>query len=79
MQETTNHSLARYVRQTIFSGLGEAGQRRLLAARVVIIGCGATGTVMANHLARAGVGHLRVVDRDYIELNNLQRLSLIHI
>ncbi|WP_423223998.1 ThiF family adenylyltransferase [Candidatus Amarolinea aalborgensis] len=76
MQETTNHSLARYVRQTIFSGLGEAGQRRLLAARVVIIGCGATGTVMANHLARAGVGHLRVVDRDYIELNNLQRQLL---
>ena len=76
MQETTNHSLVRYLRQTIFSGLGEAGQRRLLAARVVIIGCGATGTVIANHLARAGVGHLRVVDRDYIELNNLQRQLL---
>ena len=76
MQQTQNQSLARYLRQTIFSGLGEAGQRRLLAARVAIIGCGATGTVIANHLARAGVGHLRLVDRDYIELNNLQRQLL---
>ena len=76
MPETGNQSLARYLRQTIFSGLGEAGQRRLLAARVAIIGCGATGTVIANHLARAGVGYLRIVDRDYIELNNLQRQLL---
>jgi adenylyltransferase/sulfurtransferase len=68
--------LARYKRQTIFPGLGEAGQRKLLAARVLIVGCGATGTVIANHLARAGVGHLTVVDRDFIELNNLQRQLL---
>ncbi len=66
----------RYLRQTIFSGLGEAGQQRLLAAHVVLVGCGATGTVIANHLVRAGVGHLRIVDRDYIELNNLQRQLL---
>ncbi|MDX1522586.1 MAG: ThiF family adenylyltransferase, partial [Anaerolineae bacterium] len=51
-------------------------QRKLLAARVTIIGCGATGTVIANHLARTGVGHLTVVDRDFIELNNLQRQLL---
>lgn len=60
----------------IFHGLGEAGQRKLLESAVVIVGCGATGTVLANHLARAGVGHLRLIDRDYIELNNLQRQLL---
>ena len=69
-------SLSRYQRQMIFAGLGEAGQRKLLASTVVIIGCGATGTVLANHLARAGVGRLRLVDRDYVETNNLQRQML---
>lgn len=70
------NDFARYLRQTIFPGIGVAGQQKLLAARVVVIGCGATGTVIANHLARAGVGHLTVVDRDFIELNNLQRQLL---
>ncbi|MCX7852795.1 MAG: ThiF family adenylyltransferase [Anaerolineae bacterium] len=69
-------SLARYQRQIIFAGLGEAGQRRLLASSVVIVGCGAIGSVLANHLARAGVGRLRIVDRDYVELNNLHRQAL---
>ncbi len=73
---TTQPSLARYKRQTIYPGIGEDGQQKLLAAKVVIIGCGATGTVIANHLARAGVGHLTIVDRDFIELNNLQRQLL---
>ena len=59
-----------------FPGIGEAGQRRLLEAHVTIIGVGATGSVLANHLARAGVGHLRIVDRDFVELNNLQRQLL---
>ena len=68
--------LARYARQTIFHGIGAAGQQKLLAAKVVVIGCGATGTNIANHLARAGVGELVVVDRDFIELNNLQRQLL---
>lgn len=72
----TTTGLARYIRQTIFPGIGEDGQKKLLAARVVVIGCGATGTNIANHLARAGVGHLTVVDRDFIELNNLQRQLL---
>ena len=72
----TTPNLSRYARQIIYPGLGEAGQRRLLASTVVIVGCGATGTVIANHLARAGVGHLRIVDRDFIELNNLQRQVL---
>ncbi len=66
----------RYARQTIFHGIGAAGQEKLLAAKVVVIGCGATGTNIANHLARAGVGELVVVDRDFIELNNLQRQLL---
>lgn len=72
-----NHQdLARYQRQMIFAGLGQAGQRALAAAQVVIIGCGATGTALSNQLARAGVGRLRIVDRDFIELNNLQRQVL---
>jgi molybdopterin-synthase adenylyltransferase len=69
-------SLARYARQMIFPGVGEQGQRALLQARVAIIGVGATGSVLANALARAGVGFLRLVDRDFIELNNLQRQLL---
>jgi adenylyltransferase/sulfurtransferase len=72
----SSKDLSRYARQIIYRALGEEGQRRLLGSTVTIIGCGATGTVIANHLARAGVGHLRIVDRDYIELNNLQRQLL---
>lgn len=72
----TTHDLSRYARQIIFPGLGEAGQRRLLGASVTLIGCGATGAVIANHLVRSGVGRLRIVDRDFIELNNLQRQLL---
>lgn len=71
-----NDSLARYHRQIIFPPFGEAGQRRLLAATAVIVGCGATGTALSNLLVRAGVGRVRIVDRDYIELNNLQRQIL---
>lgn len=66
----------RYARQTVLPVIGEAGQRRLLGSRVAVIGCGATGTVIANHLARAGVGSLRIVDRDWVEWNNLQRQLL---
>lgn len=66
----------RYARQTILPVLGEEGQRRLLESTVLVVGCGATGTVIANHLARAGVGRLRIVDRDFVEWNNLQRQLL---
>jgi adenylyltransferase/sulfurtransferase len=69
-------SLDRYSRQVRFPGMGEAGQRRLLAARVTLCGCGALGTVLANALVRAGVGCLRLVDRDFIETSNLQRQVL---
>jgi molybdopterin-synthase adenylyltransferase len=63
----------RYSRQILFSGIGEAGQRRLLDARVAVIGCGALGSFQAGALARAGIGYLRIIDRDYVELSNLQR------
>jgi molybdopterin-synthase adenylyltransferase len=66
----------RYARQTVFPGIGQAGQDRLGKSRVALIGCGALGTVLANILARAGVGFLRIVDRDYVELSNLQRQVL---
>ncbi|HLG97528.1 MAG TPA: ThiF family adenylyltransferase [Bryobacteraceae bacterium] len=63
----------RYSRQILFPGIGEAGQAKLLDARVAIAGCGALGSFQAGTLARAGVGFLRIVDRDYVELSNLQR------
>jgi molybdopterin/thiamine biosynthesis adenylyltransferase len=66
----------RYARQTLFAGIGRAGQQRLGAARALIVGCGAMGSTLANNLARAGVGSLRIVDRDYVEGNNLQRQVL---
>jgi adenylyltransferase/sulfurtransferase len=69
-------SLERYSRQMRFHGVGEAGQRKLLGARVTLCGCGALGTVLANVLVRAGVGRLRVIDRDFIETSNLQRQVL---
>ena len=66
----------RYSRQVLFRGIGEEGQRKLAAARVAIVGCGATGSALAGLLARAGVGMLRIIDRDYVEPSNLQRQSL---
>src|SRR6266478_7545560 len=69
-------SLERYSRQMRFAGIGEAGQRKLLESRVTLCGCGALGTVLANALVRAGVGHLRLIDRDFIETSNLQRQVL---
>src|SRR2546428_8912036 len=69
-------SLERYSRQMRFPCIGEDGQRRLLESHVTLCGCGALGTVLANALVRAGVGHLRLVDRAFIETNNLQRQVL---
>src|ERR1700681_3595748 len=62
-----------YSRQILFHGIGEEGQRKLLASHVAIVGCGALGSFHAEALARAGVGRLTIVDRDYVEPSNLQR------
>lgn len=67
---------SRYHRQMLFAPIGAEGQERLSRARVGLVGCGALGSVIAGHLVRAGVGFLRVVDRDFLELNNLQRQAL---
>jgi adenylyltransferase/sulfurtransferase len=66
----------RYSRQIRFAPLGAEGQERLSASVAVIVGCGALGTVQASLLARAGIGTLRLIDRDYVEENNLQRQLL---
>ena len=66
----------RYSRQVLFPGIGAEGQQKLAAARVALVGCGATGSALASLLARAGVGTIRVIDRDYVEPSNLQRQSL---
>ena len=69
-------NLRRYQKQTRFAAIGDQGQIRLLQSSAVIIGCGALGSVLANTLARAGVGHLKLIDRDFVELDNLQRQVL---
>jgi len=66
----------KYSRQILFAGIGEAGQEKLLAASAVLVGCGALGTVVANLLVRAGLGRLRIIDRDFVEPSNLQRQTL---
>jgi molybdopterin-synthase adenylyltransferase len=76
MENEKNKFEERYSRQILFSGIGAEGQRRLAAGRVAIVGCGATGSALASLLARAGVGKLRIIDRDYVEPSNLQRQSL---
>ena len=66
----------RYSRQILFNGIGKEGQRRLLQSRALIIGCGALGSAHAESLARAGVGKLRIADRDFVEPSNLQRQTM---
>ena len=66
----------RYSRQILFPPVGPEGQKRLAAARVALVGCGATGSALSSLLARAGVGYLRIIDRDYVEPSNLQRQVL---
>src|SRR5262245_57743819 len=67
---------SRYSRQTRFAPLGEAGQQRIRQSVVVVVGCGALGTVEAELLARAGVSTLRIIDRDSVEWSNLHRQLL---
>lgn len=66
----------RYSRQVLFPGIGAEGQRKLQASSIAIVGCGATGSSVAALLARAGVGKMRIIDRDYVEPSNLQRQAL---
>jgi molybdopterin/thiamine biosynthesis adenylyltransferase len=66
----------RYSRQTLFAPIGEEGQRRLLASSAVIVGCGAIGAAAAGLLVRAGIGRVRILDRDFVEPSNLQRQTL---
>ena len=66
----------RYSRQVLFPGIGREGQGKLAVARVAVVGCGATGSALASLLARAGVGNIRIIDRDFVEPSNLQRQSL---
>jgi adenylyltransferase/sulfurtransferase len=66
----------KYSRQILFGGIGEEGQRHLLASTAVIVGCGAIGAAAAQLLVRAGVGRLRIIDRDFVEHSNLQRQAL---
>ena len=68
--------LDRYVRQMRYPPIGEDGQRKLTESKVLLCGCGALGSVLASTMVRAGVGYLRIVDRDFLELNNLQRQVL---
>ena len=68
--------LSRYHRQILFHAIGEEGQARLSQSRVLLCGCGALGTVLAETLVRAGVGFIRLVDRDFVEITNLQRQVL---
>jgi molybdopterin/thiamine biosynthesis adenylyltransferase len=72
----TNPLHEKYSRQMLFAGIGSDGQERLLASKAVIVGCGAIGAAAANLLVRAGVGHLRIIDRDFVEPSNLQRQTL---
>src|ERR1700758_4104961 len=66
----------KYSRQMLFAGIGPEGQRRLLASRATIVGCGAIGAAAANLLVRAGGGSVQIIDRDFVEPSNLQRQTL---
>lgn len=68
--------LHRYSRQILFERIGPEGQAKLRQGRALLVGCGALGSVLANHLVRAGIGFLRICDRDFLEIDNLQRQAL---
>ncbi|WP_134703918.1 ThiF family adenylyltransferase [Ammoniphilus sp. YIM 78166] len=67
---------SRYSRQLLFRPIGRSGQEKLINSRVAVVGMGALGTVLANHMVRAGVGFVRIIDRDFVEESNLQRQML---
>ncbi len=67
---------SRYHKQMLFKGIGADGQKRLAESQILLVGCGALGCVLADSMVRAGVGHVRIVDRDFVEISNLQRQML---
>ncbi len=69
-------NIEKYSRQVLYQPIGREGQEKLLASKALVVGCGALGTAQANALVRAGVGTLRIIDRDYVEESNLQRQML---
>jgi molybdopterin-synthase adenylyltransferase len=73
---TMKLDLTRYTRQSLFQPIGPTGQTKINQARIAIVGLGALGTALANHLTRAGVGYMRLIDRDFVEASNLQRQIL---
>ena len=75
MSSTIDQS-RRYIRQSIFAPIGKSGQDQIGAARVVLVGCGALGSAIADQLVRSGIGSIRLIDRDFVEIHNLQRQSL---
>lgn len=74
--ESLSDPNGRYAKQVLFHGVGAGGQERLLQSRVAVVGLGALGSVIAEQMCRAGVGYLRLIDRDFVELGNLQRQTL---
>jgi len=76
LKENHNDPDSRYSRQVLFKPIGEDGQKKLVDSSAVIIGCGGLGSVLANNLARAGIGRLRLIDKDILEESNLQRQLL---
>ncbi|HUK77700.1 MAG TPA: ThiF family adenylyltransferase, partial [Thermoleophilia bacterium] len=76
MSQTEEPVLSRYSRQVLFAGLGAEGQRALGRSRVAIVGCGGLGSTQASLLVRAGVGFVRLIDRDVVDETNLQRQIL---
>ena len=76
MNDSLQELQEKYSRQMLFGGIGPEGQRRLLASRAAIVGCGAIGAASASLLVRAGVGHIKIIDRDFVEPSNLQRQIL---
>jgi molybdopterin-synthase adenylyltransferase len=71
-------NIERYSRQILFQPIGKEGQKKIIKSRVALVGIGALGTVIANHLVRSGVGYIRIIDRDFVELSNLQRQTLFN-
>jgi len=72
----SDHPYERYAKQVLFAPIGPQGQARIASSTVAIIGVGALGTVIAGQLCRAGVGRIKLIDRDFVELSNLQRQML---